>query len=263
MEPPRGPDLVPPAAQQRVVDEDLHGLPGRHRQRDHRSGRGDAQVFGVPGGHGRKNSAPGHAATAATGRPPSACRRPSASRTAPGTAGQHGEGAERRGGEQRREHGQRRHQRRRHRRCGIREYQRKPAFVKEEAYGTPTIMDRVPQTPDPQTRNTVTQPIIAHVTARMGPAWASPRSATAARTALSPRTCPGTARPCSSSAHATRAHRTPLAIAIYKASTGQTTETDFPASFGGATGTPEQGVDETLHPLRRPESRNHVTNRSP
>jgi hypothetical protein len=36
------------------------------------------------------------------------------------------------------------------------------------------------------------------------------------------------------------------AIAIYKASTGQYTEAELPGSFGPATGTPEQGIDDTL-----------------
>ena len=36
------------------------------------------------------------------------------------------------------------------------------------------------------------------------------------------------------------------AIAIYKASTGQYTEAELPGSFGPATGTPEQGIDDTF-----------------
>lgn len=36
------------------------------------------------------------------------------------------------------------------------------------------------------------------------------------------------------------------AIRIYKASTGQYSETEFPAASGGTTGTPEQGIDETF-----------------
>jgi len=35
------------------------------------------------------------------------------------------------------------------------------------------------------------------------------------------------------------------AVGFYKASTGQYSETGLPAASGGATGTPEQGVDET------------------
>jgi hypothetical protein len=36
------------------------------------------------------------------------------------------------------------------------------------------------------------------------------------------------------------------AIGIYKASTGQYSESDLPAFFGPATGTPEQGIDDTF-----------------
>ena len=36
------------------------------------------------------------------------------------------------------------------------------------------------------------------------------------------------------------------AIGIYKASTGQYSETELPAAFGGATGPPGQGIDETF-----------------
>ena len=36
------------------------------------------------------------------------------------------------------------------------------------------------------------------------------------------------------------------AIGIYKASTGQYSENELPGAFGGATGTPEQGIDETF-----------------
>lgn len=36
------------------------------------------------------------------------------------------------------------------------------------------------------------------------------------------------------------------AIGIYKASTGQYSENELPGAFGGATGTPEQGIEETF-----------------
>ena len=49
-----------------------------------------------------------------------------------------------------------------------------------------------------------------------------------------------------------------MAIGIYKASTGKYSETELPGSFGGATGTPEQGIDETFNPLRRPQDRELV-----
>lgn len=41
------------------------------------------------------------------------------------------------------------------------------------------------------------------------------------------------------------------AIAVYKASTGQYSGSELPGSFGPTTGTPERGIDNTLHPLRR------------
>jgi hypothetical protein len=37
-----------------------------------------------------------------------------------------------------------------------------------------------------------------------------------------------------------------VAIGIYKATTGQYSENEFPWSFYPLTGTPEQGIDETL-----------------
>lgn len=106
-------------------------------------------------------------------------------------------------------------------------------------------MGSVPHTPDPRTRNAVTQRIIAHVTAgwpRLGEPEVRHRG-----------------QYCYVAAHLP-GHReaTPIlrlrwqgspdewAIAIYKASTGQYTETEFPGSFGSATGTPEQGIDETF-----------------
>ena len=79
-----------------------------------------------------------------------------------------------------------------------------------------------------------------------GPASASPRSASAAGTATSPSPSPATAS------------RTPFlrlrwtgspeewAIGIYKATTESYSENEFPWSYGPLTGTPEQGIDETL-----------------
>ncbi len=106
-------------------------------------------------------------------------------------------------------------------------------------------MDSVPRTPDQQTRNAVTARITAHVTAgwpRLGEPLVRYRGQycyVAAR-------LPG------------RSEATPIlrlryqgsaddwAIGIYKASTGQYSESELPGSFGGATGTPEQGIDETF-----------------
>ena len=48
------------------------------------------------------------------------------------------------------------------------------------------------------------------------------------------------------------------AIGIYKASTEQYTENEFPWSSGPLTGTPEQGIDETLASTQAP-SREVIT----
>jgi hypothetical protein len=106
-------------------------------------------------------------------------------------------------------------------------------------------MDSVPQTPDQQTCNAVTARIIAHVTAcwpRLGEPQVRYRGQYCYVAALLPD------------------HREPApilrlrwqgdaenwAIGIYKASTGQYTESELPGSFGPVTGTPEQGIDETF-----------------
>jgi hypothetical protein len=94
-------------------------------------------------------------------------------------------------------------------------------------------MDSVPQTPDPQTRNAVTARITAHVTAgwpRLGEPLVRHRGQYCYVAA---------ALPWQGSADE-------WAIGIYKASTGQYSENDLPGSFGPATGTPEQGIDETF-----------------
>jgi hypothetical protein len=44
------------------------------------------------------------------------------------------------------------------------------------------------------------------------------------------------------------------AIAIYKASGGQYSESELPGSFGPKTGTPEQGVDDTFILYAGPET---------
>ena len=106
-------------------------------------------------------------------------------------------------------------------------------------------MDSVPRTPDQQTRNAVTRRIIAHVTAgwpRLGEPLVRHHGQYCYVAALLP------------------GHREPMpilrlryqgsadcwAIAIYKASTGQYSESELPGSFGPATGTPEQGIDDTF-----------------
>jgi hypothetical protein len=99
----------------------------------------------------------------------------------------------------------------------------------------------VPQTPDRQ--NAVTRRITAHVTAGW-PRLGEPLVRHLGQYCYVAALLPG------------RSDHTPIlryqgsadhrAIAIYKASTGQDTESELPGSFGPATGTPEQGIDDTF-----------------
>ena len=111
--------------------------------------------------------------------------------------------------------------------------------------GSPAIMDSVPHTPDPQTRNAVTRQIIAHVTAswpRLGEPLVRHRSQYCYVAAL----LPGHREPTPILRLRYQGSPDEWAIGIYKASTGQYSETELPGSFGPATGTPEQGIDETF-----------------
>jgi hypothetical protein len=106
-------------------------------------------------------------------------------------------------------------------------------------------MDSMPQTPDEQARNDVT----ARVAARVAAGWprlGQPEVRFHGRYCYVAVTLPG--------------HRTPTpflrlrwtgspdewAIGIYKATTETYSENEFPWSYGPLTGTPEQGIDETL-----------------
>jgi hypothetical protein len=109
----------------------------------------------------------------------------------------------------------------------------------------PAIMESVPQTPDQQTRNAVTRRIITHVTAgwpRPGEPLARHRGQYCYVAAL----LPGHREPTPILRLRYQGSADRWAIGIYKASTGQYSETDLPASFGPATGTPEQGIDDTF-----------------
>ena len=106
-------------------------------------------------------------------------------------------------------------------------------------------MDSVPQTPDQQTRNAVTARIIAHVTAgwpRLGEPLVRHRGLYCYVAAL----LPGYREPMPILRLRWQGSADQWAIAIYKASTGQYSETELPGAFGGVTGTPEQGIDETF-----------------
>ena len=106
-------------------------------------------------------------------------------------------------------------------------------------------MDSVPQTPDTQARNAVTQRIIAHVTAgwpRLGEPLVRHRGQYCYVAAL----LPGHREPTPILRLRWQGSAGNWAIGIYKASTGQYTESELPTSFGPKTGTPEEGVDDTF-----------------
>jgi hypothetical protein len=106
-------------------------------------------------------------------------------------------------------------------------------------------MEIVPQTPDQQTRNDAT----ARIAARIAEGWprlGEPAVTWRGRYCYVAAKLPG------------RRQATPFlrlrwqgspgewAIGIYKATTEQYSENEFPWSYGPLTGTPEQGIDETL-----------------
>ena len=95
----------------------------------------------------------------------------------------------------------------------------------------PAIMDSVPQTPDQQTRNAVTTRITAHVTAgwpRLGEPLIRHRGQYCYVAAL----LPGHREPTPILRLRWRGSADNWAIGIYKASTGQYTESELPGSFG-------------------------------
>jgi hypothetical protein len=106
-------------------------------------------------------------------------------------------------------------------------------------------MEIVLQTPDQQTRNTVTSRITTHVTAgwpRLGEpviTWRGRHCYVAAQ-------LPGHREPTPILRLRYQGDPDQWGTAIYKASTGQCSETELPSSFGPATGTPEEGIDGTF-----------------
>jgi hypothetical protein len=105
-------------------------------------------------------------------------------------------------------------------------------------------MESVPQTPDQQTRNAVTQRIIAHVTRgwpRLGEPLVRHRGQYCYVAAL----LPGHREPTPILRLRYQGSADRWATGIYKAS-GQYSESDLPVSFGPATGTPEQAIDDTF-----------------
>ena len=103
----------------------------------------------------------------------------------------------------------------------------------------------MPQTPDQQTRNAVTRRIITHVTRgwpRLGEPFVRHRGQYCYVAAL----LPGHREPTPILRLRYQGSADRWAIGICKASTGQYSESGLPASFGPATGTPEQGIDDTF-----------------
>jgi hypothetical protein len=106
-------------------------------------------------------------------------------------------------------------------------------------------MDSVPHAPDQQSRNAVTARITAHV-ARGWPRLGEPLVRHRGQYCYVAARLPGHREPTLILRLRYQGSADHWAIAIYKASTGQYTESELPGSFGPATGTPEQGIDDTF-----------------
>jgi hypothetical protein len=113
------------------------------------------------------------------------------------------------------------------------------------AGSAPAIMDSVPQTPGPQTRHAITTRIITHVTAGW-PHLGEPVVRYRGQYCYVGARLPGHREPTPILRLRWQGPPDEWAIGIYKASTSQYSENELPASLGGATGTPEQGIDETF-----------------
>jgi len=108
-------------------------------------------------------------------------------------------------------------------------------------------------TPDPQTRTAITRRIIAHVT-RGWPRLGEPIVRHRGQFCYVSAVLPGHREPTPILRLRYQGSAGRWATGIYRASTGQYTESELPASFGPATGTPEQGVDDTFVLYAGPES---------
>jgi hypothetical protein len=106
-------------------------------------------------------------------------------------------------------------------------------------------MKSVPQTPDQQTRNAVTQRIIAHVT-RGWPRLGEPLVRHRGQYCYVDALLPGHREPTPILRLRYQSSADRWAIGIYKASSGQYSQSELPASSGPVTGTPEQGIDNTF-----------------
>ena len=109
----------------------------------------------------------------------------------------------------------------------------------------PAIMESMPQTPGEQARNAVTARITAHIAGgwpRLGP----PEVRFRGRYCYVAVALPGHGQPTPFLRLRWQGSPDEWAIGIYKATTEQYSENEFPWSYGPLTGTPEQGIDETL-----------------
>jgi len=106
-------------------------------------------------------------------------------------------------------------------------------------------MDSVPQTPDQQTRDAVTRRIIAHVAVGW-PRLDEPQVRHRGQYCYVAALLPGHREAAPILRLRWQGSADNWAIGIYKASTGQYSESDRPGSFSPVTGTPEQGIDETF-----------------
>jgi hypothetical protein len=110
-----------------------------------------------------------------------------------------------------------------------------------------------PAHPTPQTRTEITRRIIAHVTRgwpRLGEPIVRHRGGYRYVSAL----LPGHREPTPILRLRYQGSADRWAIGIYLASSGQYTESELLASFGPKTGTPEEGVDDTLVLYAGPKS---------
>jgi hypothetical protein len=106
-------------------------------------------------------------------------------------------------------------------------------------------MDSVPETPGEQIRAAVTERIIARVR-RGWPRLGEPIVRHRGKYCYVAAVLPGHREPTPILRLRYQGSADNWAIGIYQASSGQYTESELPASSGPATGTPEQGVDDTF-----------------
>jgi hypothetical protein len=106
-------------------------------------------------------------------------------------------------------------------------------------------MDSMPQTPDGQARNDAASRITARVAAGW-PRLGKPEVRFRGRYCYVAVTLPGHRGPTPFLRLRWTGSPDEWGIGIYKATTETYSENEFPWSYGPLTGTPEQGIDETL-----------------